>query len=59
MKLKFTHRGGFRVFRDRVEESTHKTEREALQAAICVKQCNPDAAVRVVADYEVDVETED
>ena len=33
MKVKLTHRGGYRVFRSRVEICECKTEREAIEAA--------------------------
>ena len=59
MTIKLTHRGGFRVFRGRVTVVECKTEREAIEAATNVKLGEPDADVRVSADYDIDVEIED
>lgn len=56
MSIKLTHRGGFRVFRGRVTVCECKTEREAIEAATNVKLGEPDAVVRVSADYDIDVE---
>ena len=58
MKLKTTARGSFRVFRDRVIESEHQTEREAIQEATKLKHDHPDAHVHYDHDYSVDVEAE-
>ena len=52
-----TARGSFRVFRDRVIESEHATEREAIQAALALKQANPKTDVHYDHDYHVDVDT--
>ena len=59
MKLKTTARGNFRVFRERVIESEHDTEREAIQEAIKLKQANPDTPVSYDHDYSVDIELDD
>ena len=56
--IKTTARGSYRVFRDRVQESDHATEREAVQAAARLKLANPDAYVHYDHDYSVDVEIE-
>ena len=58
MKVKLTHRGGYRVFRSRVEICECKTEREAIEAATNVKLGEPNATVRISADYDIDVELE-
>lgn len=58
-RISLIHRGGFRVIRERVLESEHKTEREAIEAAIACKMRMPHAVVRVQADYEIDVEFSD
>lgn len=58
MKVKLTHRGGYRVFRDRVTEVECKTEREAIEAAVNLKTGQPNATVRISADYDIDVELE-
>jgi len=42
-----------------VIESEHATEREAIQEAICIKQCNPEADVSIDHDLEITVELAD
>lgn len=54
--IKTTGRGSFRVFRDRVQESDHVTEREAIEAAIALKIANPKTYVHYDHDYSVDIE---
>jgi len=54
-----TARSNFRVRRNRVIESEHATEREAIQEAICIKQCNPEADVSIDHDLEITVELAD
>ena len=56
--IKTTARGSYRVFRDRVQESEHATEREAVQAAARLKHANPDAYIHYDHDYSVDVDLE-
>lgn len=54
--IKTTARGSYRVFRDRVQESNHATEREAIEAASELKAANPKAYIHYDHDYSVDVE---
>ena len=56
MNIKLTAVGSYRVWRNRVLISEHKTEREAVQKAIEVKHDKPDADVTYDNDYRVDVE---
>jgi len=51
-----TARSIYRVYRNRVVESEHATEREAIQSAITVKQNNTDADIHIDHDLQIDVE---
>ena len=58
MTIKLTHKGGYRVFRERTLIVECKTEREATQHAINVKLSSPGKDVSIEVDYRVDVELE-
>lgn len=56
-RIKYTRRGNFRIFRDRVLEGEAREEREAIQLANNVLIDNPGSKVSIDAsDIEIDVE---